>query len=941
MKKRLLLSLILLLPLLAYTAMAREAVMRFYTINDGLQNNQARQVISLPKERRILVTLEGAFEWFDGQRFHSMNVDRQQTLHIENFFSQTHHLDRKDRLWVRDYHRVYLFDAHTLRQLPVDKALAKSGLHLEQLQNLFFDSDDDMWVSTDDGALWHYDWKNKAHCVSDETQSKANICDVVQVGHQVFILKMDGNIDCYDKTNRRWIWTKKIGDHNAGRRFKALPWDKENFLLRSDGGLFKFNIITKENEIILDDNNIYDFCLDTNGGLWVSGRYLLWHLDRNLQRTEPYTIAINKTDKKKAESDWMGITIDWQGNMWACKQSDGVGYMNPSHNIISHQTIIDSTHSVRSIISQNGYTIAATTRGVFRQTNNKTDWVQIHNSSSFPHNHVSFDKAGRLWASGADGFIVKIENIDALTPQIKSLDNLNTSDSETPKTTNWESVPFCIPLNNSNKLLTCVNNNNVCILDPETQKIEPLRDRFPELRQLRHIVAALQLDDGFLIGSQNGLVWYNSSNNIISIQETEALNNNPYSDKCNCMLKDSKGNVWIGTQNGLLQVEHHDSQWTIVKHIGKGNGLPSNCIISLIEDAKNNLWVATYTGICCLSTSKDGETYVSIILRDEDGVNCPELQERSACLCADGTILFGSRHGYYRLNPQLVFKKQDVQKPVLLEYAVCDTIKNIRLSDLNYLQNKLSFIISTLNYAAPQHVQYRYRLQGSSHDQWITADGKDGCIHIEYNLLPHGHYKLEVQSRIMAQKWSDALLIDICITPPWWKSWWAWTMYVVFIIVSTYASTMVYLRTKRQRLEQRQLIAQLMAQLSEKENNKSVVEEPTSRLSAKDRAFIDNLNLIINENISNENLDTVFLANKLLISRTSLYRKMKSLLGIGANEYIRKVRLHKAKEMLENGEQQMLNITGIALECGFTSMSHFRSCFKDEFGVLPGEIGKE
>lgn len=941
MNKRLLYILTFLLPLLVGTTEAHQAVMHFYTIADGLQNNQARQIISLPQDRRMMITIEGGFEWFDGQRFHSINVDRQQTVRIENFFSQTHHFDHKDRLWVRDYHRVYLFDAHSLHQLPILQILSQSGLPLKETQNLFLDGDDDLWVSTTGGALWHYDWKNKAQHISCGNKPKSNICDIVQIGREVFILNLDGSIDCYDKTSKRWTWTKCIGNDNAGRRFKALPWDSEHFLLRSDGGLFKFSIKTREAEKVLDDNNIYDFCKDKDGGLWVSGRYLLWHLDQSLQHAEPFSAAVNKANGRKVESDWMGITIDWQGNLWACKQNDGVGYLNSTPNIISHQTVIDSTHNVRSIISHNGCIIAATTQGIFRQNEDATSWRQVSGTPSIPFNHLSSDKDGKLWVSGADGLIICIEDIDSPTPILRHIDYQNTKNKNTTNPTSWEAIPFCLPINNSSKLFTCINHNNISILYPEKEQIEPLRQRFPELHQLRHTVAALQLDECFLIGSQNGFVWYNSTDNTISTKPTEKLNNNPYSDKCNCMLKDNDGNVWIGTQNGLLQVEYINNEWNIVRHVGKEDGLPSNCIITLIEDKQQNLWVATYTGICCLKTDNES-AHVSIVLRDEDGINCPDLQERSACLCPDGTILFGSRYGCYKVNVNHAFEKQQIKKPLLLEYTVCDSINDIDLSNLTYLQNSINFIISTLNYATPQHVRYRYRLQGSSHDQWTTTDGKDGCIKIEYSLLPHGNYRLEVQANIMDQEWSESLMIDICITPPWWQTWWAWTLYVIIIILSTFTATIMYIRAKHQRLEQRQLIAQLMAQLSEKESNKPVtVEQPTSRLSPKDRTFIENLNNIIHENIGNEELDTLFLANKLLISRTSLYRKMKSLLGIGANEYIRKVRLHKAKEMLDKGDHQVLNISGIALECGFTSMSHFRNCFKDEFGILPGEIGKK
>ena len=76
------------------------------------------------------------------------------------------------------------------------------------------------------------------------------------------------------------------------------------------------------------------------------------------------------------------------------------------------------------------------------------------------------------------------------------------------------------------------------------------------------------------------------------------------------------------------------------------------------------------------------------------------------------------------------------------------------------------------------------------------------------------------------------------------------------------------------------------------------------------------------------------------MSRTSLYRKVKGLLGISANEYIRKRRLQRAYQMLQSERFSKNTIAGIAYDCGFSSVSYFRSCFKEEFGILPGEVQK-
>lgn len=70
------------------------------------------------------------------------------------------------------------------------------------------------------------------------------------------------------------------------------------------------------------------------------------------------------------------------------------------------------------------------------------------------------------------------------------------------------------------------------------------------------------------------------------------------------------------------------------------------------------------------------------------------------------------------------------------------------------------------------------------------------------------------------------------------------------------------------------------------------------------------------------------------MSYSTLHRRIKSLTGMTANEYIRKHRLAKAMQMLRTGT----SINVIAMECGFNSPSYFTRCFKAEYGILPSEV---
>ena len=114
--------------------------------------------------------------------------------------------------------------------------------------------------------------------------------------------------------------------------------------------------------------------------------------------------------------------------------------------------------------------------------------------------------------------------------------------------------------------------------------------------------------------------------------------------------------------------------------------------------------------------------------------------------------------------------------------------------------------------------------------------------------------------------------------------------------------------------------------------NTSVLSENTTSL---DKEFMTSVLSYINENISDEKLNVEYLAGELLLSRSKLYRKIKALTGSTANEFIRTVRLERAKQIIEVSED---TISEVCYQVGFSSPSYFTKCFKDKYGFLPTEI---
>ena len=114
--------------------------------------------------------------------------------------------------------------------------------------------------------------------------------------------------------------------------------------------------------------------------------------------------------------------------------------------------------------------------------------------------------------------------------------------------------------------------------------------------------------------------------------------------------------------------------------------------------------------------------------------------------------------------------------------------------------------------------------------------------------------------------------------------------------------------------------------------------EPEQETNSLDQQFILQIIAYTQNNISEPNLNVEKLADEFNLSRSQLYRKIKALTGLTANEFIRKIRLERAKKLLEASDNP---VNEVSFSVGFSSPSYFSKCFKNHFGILPTEVKKE
>lgn len=136
-------------------------------------------------------------------------------------------------------------------------------------------------------------------------------------------------------------------------------------------------------------------------------------------------------------------------------------------------------------------------------------------------------------------------------------------------------------------------------------------------------------------------------------------------------------------------------------------------------------------------------------------------------------------------------------------------------------------------------------------------------------------------------------------------------------------------------------ISQFETSTDEQQTSQKATEEKedamTCQISNLDKKFLEKLNKLIENHISTDDLDMAFMTDKMAMSHSTFYRKVKALTGMSANEYIKKAKLRHSMTLLKKGEY---SIAEVAILAGFNNLGNFRESFKREFGKSPSEILK-
>lgn len=317
------------------------------------------------------------------------------------------------------------------------------------------------------------------------------------------------------------------------------------------------------------------------------------------------------------------------------------------------------------------------------------------------------------------------------------------------------------------------------------------------------------------VATTNGLVTFNPGNynpNELKFSRYVKVSSDRSSLGSNDVLfmyKDSEDKMWISTAGGGLNlaIETQDNRLRF-KNFTKENGLPSDFILSMVEDDQKNLWLATENGISKFNL----RNHIFRNYDSYDGLLKTRFSESSNSKLQNGTLIFGCKNGYLTFNPKKVENQMNTAKMVFTNFEINNKISNVKSQEfplkldinynnniqLDYRENTISIYYTVLDYRSNNKQLYAYRLKGLD-DTWHQVKNQKKAT---FTNLPPGDYQFEVKC-LNTELYTNTpqKSLSFTIAPPFWKTNWAYFLYVIIILIlleisRRIAYSMIRLRNK-------------------------------------------------------------------------------------------------------------------------------------------------
>ena len=814
-----------------------------YTISNGLPSRNTTTVI---KDRKgfIWVGTENGLCKFDGYTFKTYTNKKGDSTSISNNFINALIEDKTGRIWVGTMEGLDIFDPNTEKFTRFyHNQLKKTSLSNNKVWSLLADSNNHIWVGTDDGFNVFIEESKTFKTYHPDPANK-----YAMKGKSVNAIIEDG----------RYLW---LG--NWGEGLNKFDVRAEKF--------YNFKQLFSSNE--KSPNDIWTLCKDGNGLIWI-GTY--W---KGLYAFNPATGAFKPFNSHATNNQSVFTLLNIDKNTLLVGGNENFWWVKTSTNTWTKIGNIENNPHGHAYRDRDGLIWVSSKNGLSKidQKQHKFSFLPLVNSQLEITGMLIKDRT--LWLGTNKGLIEYDFKADKTTAFRHSTAPGSIGNDQIRK----------IYSDNSGKMWV-LTEYGFDEFDERSRTFKHYyhhsalgslfnEDVFRDILEIKPGVYGLATDAGFKIFDSN----------TGQFQHYFNRNDQPFSisnNHLNCLLKDKDNNIWIGTTGGGLNrfdtrtgkfktyLSNDRAEGSISENIigslfqdsngniwvctldgldkyiketdsfvtySKNNGFASNVFNSMVEDKNGDLWITTEKGISTLNP----RTNVVRNFDDADGsfVNSEIFRDK------DGSIYLAGNKGIEYFDPVKMKQNREIPPVFISDFQIFnksiaptpkgplkENLGNAKEVTLNYNQSVFSIEFVALNYTLPEKNQYAYMLEGFD-KKWNFAGTQHKAT---YTNLDPGTYTFRVKAANNDGFWNrEGKTLIIIITPPWYKTWYAYGFYFLMICCLIYAY--VKYRENQAKLRYEIKLAHLQS-----EQEKELNERKLSFFTHISHEFRTPLTLIIN-----------------------------------------------------------------------------------------------
>lgn len=408
------------------------------------------------------------------------------------------------------------------------------------------------------------------------------------------------------------------------------------------------------------------------------------------------------------------------------------------------------------------------------------------------------------------------------------------------------------------------------------------------------------------------------------------------SDALMSLALDSRGRLFVASESSGIDMIAADSLMApepVFTHFSTANSsLVSDMCRALALVSDTMLVVVCHDNVMAFNPVSDTTVnYARTFWGDSVA-----FTEATPVVLPDGSWAVGAEQGVFIATPHNLYTRGYMPPVVFTTLQANGDTGEFCLPPLSSVTIPPHRRNITVGFAAIDHtdnsmILYRTGLDDSP---WTAASTSRGIT--LFNLAP-GIHTLRVQSTDRYGRWvPNVATLHIEVEPRWHETLWAHLLMGVLLLAAAASAVGLTLYVRRLRRQRRELLEKYVALLGSDTSQTSPSPHPDTIgpvSKPEDAAFLGRVRRYIDGNIGNPEANIDAMAAEAAASRSTLNRRLRSLLGVSAARLLIEARLQLAARLLV--DSPAMPLSEIAIRCGYTDLRYFRRAFRKRHGLTP------